>query len=117
MNRNERFEAVLTGEQAAELRKLSADICKDLSGRMAKKKHKECFTCAWCCTTRCPNIEYDTADERFGYGIADDIGLKRVTCSKCFLNSYQCKDCYLENTEDCPEIGGCHNDGRRKEAE
>lgn len=39
-----------------------------------------------CITSDCPNIAADIADERFGYGIADDMGLVRIACKDCPYN-------------------------------
>ena len=62
---------------------------------------KKCFVSSACCTSECPNIQYDMAEEKYGYGIADDMGLSRVDCKKCVYRTGECKDCLLYRTEDC----------------
>ena len=71
---------------------------------MQSMKHKSCFTCGHCCTDACPNIQYDACEQYWGYGIAEDCGLERVKCSKCYLNSGECEDCLFQHSEDCPEV-------------
>ena len=68
-------------------------------------KHKSCFTCGHCCTDACPNIQYDACEQYWGYGIAEDCGLERVKCSKCYLNSGECEDCLFQHSKDCPQCG------------
>ena len=62
---------------------------------------KKCFVNAHCCYD-CPNFERQIADDRYGYGIAEDMGLEEVKCKDCSYNSGECKDCLLENSPDCP---------------
>lgn len=56
-----------------------------------------------CCSNDCPNIQYDTIDEKYGYGIADDIGLKQTVCKSCNYNEIYCtcEDCYLLYSKYC----------------
>jgi hypothetical protein len=65
-------------------------------------KSKECFVNAHC-SYDCPNFQIDIANERYGYGIADDMGLEKVSCKDCCYNLTECKDCLLEHSIDCPE--------------
>ena len=60
---------------------------------------KKCFT-NYHCSYDCPNIEIDICDDKYGYGIADDMGLKRIKCSECGYNTGECEDClFYENIE------------------
>lgn len=58
-----------------------------------------------CINGNCPNAEYEAVNEKYGFGIADDMGLETVTCSKCYYNTGNCKDCMFEGTEDCDKGG------------
>lgn len=69
---------------------------------MSKSKRQECFVNGHCCYD-CPNFDIQTADERYGYGIAEDMGLDEIKCKDCRYNSGECKDCLLENSPDCPK--------------
>ena len=40
-------------------------------------KRKQCFVNSHC-SLDCPNAEYEMADDRYGFGIADDMGLEKV---------------------------------------
>lgn len=71
---------------------------------MSKSKRQECFVNGHCCYD-CPNFEIQTVEERYGAGIADDIGLEEVECKNCYYNSGECKDCLLKNSPDCPKYG------------
>jgi hypothetical protein len=51
----------------------------------------------------CPNIQYESCDEKWGCGIADDCGMKRIKCNDCHWNTFECKDCYFEGSSECPE--------------
>lgn len=64
----------------------------------------ENFCNAHCCTSDCPHIQYDAADEMWGYGIADDMGLERVRCKDCLYADKRCtcKDCYFQGSNECP---------------
>lgn len=66
-------------------------------------KRKDCFTSAACYDSRCPNIEYEMADNRWGYGIAEDMGLEKIKCKDCVYHTGECKDCTFFNTEYCCE--------------
>ena len=52
---------------------------------MSKSKRQEYFVNGHCCCD-CPNFEIQTADERYGYGIAEDMGLEEVECRDCHYN-------------------------------
>lgn len=52
---------------------------------MSKSKRQECFVNGHCCYD-CPNFDIQTADERYGYGIAEDMGLEEIECKDCFYN-------------------------------
>lgn len=60
-----------------------------------------------CSTDDCPNIQYDAADQYWGFGIADDIGLERIKCRDCLYADKRCtcEDCYFMGSEECPETG------------
>lgn len=66
-------------------------------------KH-DCFVSAACYDSRCPNIAYDMIDDKWGGGIADDIGLEKIPCSKCEYHRGECKDCYLKGSPMCGDI-------------
>lgn len=65
--------------------------------------HKECFVNAHCCTSDCPNMQRDEFDERYGFGIADDIDIKPQKCKSCMYNTGTCGDCLFLNMPECPE--------------
>ena len=69
-----------------------------------------------CCTDDCPNIQRDIADERWGCGIADDMGLPEVDCKDCaFQDKFcGCDDCYFNGGKDCPKNGGELNAGKQE---
>ena len=67
-----------------------------------KKNFKHCFTNAHCCDD-CPNCQIDEIDNKYGYGIADDMGLKKIDCKKCQYNTNRCEDCLFQNCKECPE--------------
>lgn len=56
------------------------------------RNHKQCFVNAHC-SIDCPNFQFDIADERYGYGIAEDMGLERISCKECFYNTGKSDDC------------------------
>ena len=56
--------------------------------------HKQCFVNAYC-SINCPNSQIDMADERYGYGIARDMGLEKISCKVCRYNTGKCDDCLL----------------------
>ena len=64
---------------------------------------KNCFVSPACYDVRCPNISYEMADDRWGGGIADDMGLEKIKCKDCPYNHGECKDCSFFNTEYCIE--------------
>lgn len=81
---------------------------------MSDTKLKQCFV-NFHCSYDCPNFKIDTVNEKYGYGIADDMGLKRISCNDCWYNSKDCKDCFFEYSRDCPEYnqkteGGVENE-------
>ena len=65
-------------------------------------KRERCFVNAHC-SYNCPNFQIDIANERYGYGIADDMGFEKVSCKECRYNSGKCEDCLFEHSDDCPE--------------
>lgn len=65
-------------------------------------KHKNCFVSPHC-SYDCPNFQIDIVNEKYGYGIADDIGLEEINCYDCSYNSGKCNDCLFENSTDCKE--------------
>ncbi len=65
-------------------------------------KRKRCFV-NYHCSLDCPNTEYETADDRYGFGIADDMGLEKVSCKQCCYNTGRCEDCLFEHSKECPE--------------
>lgn len=73
---------------------------------MDNKKYEgsKCFTCHKCGTSNCPSIEYDMADQRFGYGIADDMGLEKIQCKDCYYMTGKCEDCLFYESPECEEI-------------
>ncbi len=75
------------------------------------KNNKSCF-CSFACVDghRCPNAQIEAVNDKYGYGIADDIGLEPVPCSKCRYNSGQCSDCIFQNTDYCSD---CDNGVRK----
>lgn len=61
----------------------------------------ECYVNAHCCYD-CPNIKIEAIDERFGYGIADDMGLRKIRCVDCYYNTHQmCDECLFYGTKYC----------------
>ena len=65
-------------------------------------KCKQCFVNAHC-SCDCPNAEYEMADDRYGFGIADDMGLEKVSCKQCYYDTGRCEDCLFEHSKECPE--------------
>lgn len=67
----------------------------------------ERFCNGHCTTSDCPNIQCDMADDEYGYGIAEDMGLKRIKCGDCYYDDKRCtcEDCYLRGGEYCPNVG------------
>ena len=71
------------------------------------KQGKPCFVNPHC-SYDCPNFEVDACDERYGYGIAEDMGLERISCKECRYGAlYECEDCYLFGSKHCPEAVSC----------
>lgn len=56
-----------------------------------------------CCSTDCPNIQYETVENKYGCGIADDMGLERISCKNCNynVNYCTCKDCFFLGSDKC----------------
>lgn len=67
----------------------------------------ECFCNYHCSTNDCPNIQGDIATERYGDGIAEDMGLYRVECKDCIYSDKRCTcdDCYFKGSAECPKEG------------
>ena len=65
-----------------------------------------------CCTTDCPNIQYESIDQKYGYGIADDMGLERISCKNCKYNikNCTCEDCYFLGGDKCKNFIGVSQD-------
>lgn len=77
--------------------------CVGVMARLEKEmKYRECFVNAHCAYD-CPNFQIDIANERYGYGIADDMGLEKVSCKDCRYHSGKCEDCLFEHSKECPE--------------
>ena len=52
-----------------------------------------------CVDGSCPNAQYEAADAKWGYGIADDMGLEKVECRNC--GYYKgCEDCFNDSPLD-----------------
>lgn len=68
---------------------------------MKQKSGNKCFTSNHCVDGSCPGAQFDSIWSKCGYNHALDIGLKKITCSKCPYNTYLCSDCIFENSEDC----------------
>ena len=66
-----------------------------------KKRKKECFVNGHCCYD-CPNLEVEMVNDLYGFGIADDMGLKEIRCIECRYESGECEDCLFANTVNCP---------------
>lgn len=64
---------------------------------------KTCFCAASCIDGSCPNAQYEAAEEKWGGGIAEDMGLERISCIKCGWNTRKCEDCIFQNSEYCQE--------------
>lgn len=60
-----------------------------------------------CSTDDCPNIQYDSVEQYWGFGIAADIGLHRIRCRDCIYYDKRCScgDCYFYDTMECPKTG------------
>lgn len=55
------------------------------------------------CAYDCPNFVIDQINDKYGYGIADDMGFEEVKCKDCYYETGECSDCLFEHSEDCPE--------------
>lgn len=66
---------------------------------MSKKENRCCF-CNYHCSLDCPNFQVDAFEERYDLP-ASEIGLERTRCSACQYQTYECSDCYFENTDKC----------------
>ena len=63
------------------------------------------FTNYHCTCEDCPNITAELADDRWGCGIADDMGLHKIQCSDCnYSKCNTCKDCYFDGSPECPKV-------------
>ena len=67
---------------------------------MSKKK---CFV-NFHCSYDCPNFTIDIANNRYGYGIAEDMGFKRIRCKECYYNTGKCEDCLFFNGSECAKM-------------
>ena len=57
------------------------------------------------CITDCPNIQVDMCDDKWGYGVADDIGLHRVRCKDCdYVRIIDCDACMFQGSILCPDL-------------
>lgn len=65
-----------------------------------------------CCSNDCPNIQYEYVENKYGYGIADDIGLERISCKKCNYNvkNCTCEDCLFLGSNNCKNFIGVMRD-------
>lgn len=70
-----------------------------------RRNRKQCFVNVHCAID-CPNFQFDIANERYGYGIAEDMGLERISCKKCHYNTGKCDDCLFFNDPECAEYEG-----------
>ena len=68
------------------------------------RNHKQCFVNVHCAIDR-PNFQFDIANERYGYCIAEDMGLEKISCKKCHYNTGKCDDCLFFNDPECAEYG------------
>ncbi|MBQ9461008.1 MAG: hypothetical protein IJU51_03700 [Clostridia bacterium] len=65
---------------------------------------KKCFVNPHCIYD-CPNFATDRINDKYGYGIADDMGLEEVKCKYCHYETGECEDCLFYGSKDCPEKG------------
>lgn len=68
---------------------------------MSRKRRIPCFCAIECIDGCCPNVQCDTADDKWGAGIAEDIGLEKTSCGRCSYNTGRCVDCTFVNTNRC----------------
>lgn len=69
---------------------------------MKKNMKKKCFVnphCVW----DCPNFAIDRINDKYGYGIAEDMGLEEIKCKDCHYETGKCEDCLFYGSKDCPE--------------
>ena len=64
--------------------------------------YKQCFVNVHC-SIDCPNFQIDIANERYGYGIAEDMGFERIRCKDCYHNTGKCEDCLFFNGSECAD--------------
>lgn len=64
--------------------------------------YKQCFVNAHC-SFDCPNFQIDIVNERYGYGIAEDMGFKEISCKECYYNTGKCEDCLFFNGSECAD--------------
>ena len=76
-------------------------------------KRKQCFV-NYHCSSDCPNAEYEMANDRYGFGIADDMGLEKISCKQCRYNTGRCEDCLFIHSKDCPEYKESEDDGNNQ---
>lgn len=109
MNRNERFESLLSESEKAELHHISGEIQKFLSSTLEKSlKAQKCERfCNYHCSFDCPNFQVDEFEEYWDLP-ASEAGIERIKCSKCqyYDPRCTCNDCYLQGSKECPEYGG-----------
>lgn len=66
-------------------------------------KRMKCFTSA-ACSVYCPNAAIEAYDERYGYGLAEDMGYQEISCKDCMYNTGRCEDCLFYKSEDCAKV-------------
>ena len=71
--------------------------------------YKQCFVNVHC-SIDCPNFQFDIADERYGYGIAEDMGFERISCKECYYNTGKCEDCLFFNGSECAKMEETQNE-------
>lgn len=54
------------------------------------------------CAYDCPNFEIDRINEKYGYGITDDMGLEKVKCKDCYYETGECSECLFYGDKECP---------------
>lgn len=65
-------------------------------------KHKDCFVNGHCCYD-CPNFQCDEFENRYDLPVSE-IGLERIECKHCYMNTGECDDCLFQGCEECPEV-------------
>lgn len=68
-----------------------------------KKHYKDCFVNGHCAYD-CPNNAVDYINDKYGFGIADDMEFREIKCSDCRYESGECEDCLFALTEHCPSF-------------